>query len=138
MSGPKNTPKNTRRNTVSNVDKARDAWGDPLPDWVLALAEECDSTSQGKTGPKIGYKGAAVVCAVLNNNYRGDMAAVEGAVAGALMSATVGCPVDGEIAKNLCIKNQRMKLTTTSPRRIRLYRACRAGCVHYRYGGKNA
>ncbi|TCS62560.1 transcriptional regulator [Varunaivibrio sulfuroxidans] len=126
------------RDTRSNVEKARASWGDPLPDWVLALADECDATSQGKTGPKIGYKGAAVVCAVLGNNYRGDLACVEDAVRGALMAVTVACPVDGEIAKNLCIKNQRMKLTTTSNRRIRLYRACRGGCVHSRHGGKNA
>lgn len=119
----------------TNVEKAIESWGAPLPDWVQVLADECDATSQGKVGPRIGYKGAGVVCAVLNNNYKGDLARVEDAVRGALMNATVECPVDGEITIDLCIRNQKKKLTATSNRRIRLYRACRGGCVNFKYGG---
>ncbi|MBF0249931.1 MAG: transcriptional regulator [Alphaproteobacteria bacterium] len=125
----------TKRDDRSNIDKALAGWGDPLPDWIQVLAEECDATSQAKVGPRLGYKGAGVVCAVINNNYPGDLARVEDAVRGALMNATVECPVDGEITKDLCIRNQKTKLATTSNRRIRLYRACRGGCQHFKYGG---
>lgn len=119
----------------TNVEKAVEAWPALPPDWVLVLAEECDLTSQGKVGPRIGYTGGSVVSAIINNNYKGDMSLVEDAVRGALMSATVECPVDGQITLDKCIASQKRKLLPTSNRRIRLYRACRKPCQNFRYGG---
>lgn len=48
------------------------------------------------------------------------------------MHATVACPVAGELRMHHCLQNQRMPFAATNPQRVRLYRACRAGCPHSR------
>ena len=118
---------------TTSRDGAREAWGDNIPDWVEILAEECDRTSQARTGRAVGYSNGAIN-AVLKNTYKGDVGSVEEAVRGKLMAKSVECPVDGEITTNICIKSQRQPLLATSNRRVRLFRACRGGCAHSRVG----
>jgi len=97
--------------TIS-TDKARAAWGDPLPDWIAALAAECDRTSQGAAGKRLpraggsGYSAATINC-VLGKSYGADLSVIEQAVRAALMSATVMCPVIGEMSSSACIEHQR-------------------------------
>nr|WP_284701207.1 transcriptional regulator [Rhodoplanes tepidamans] len=106
-----------------------------MPAWVEALAEEATRTSQSTAASRIGYS-APVVSAVLSRSYKGDYAAVEARVSGALMGATVDCPVLGEIARDHCLDQQRLGFAATSSVRARLYRACRAGCRHSRIKGE--
>lgn len=113
------------------METARAAWDGAPPAWVMALAEECDLTSQAKAGRRIGYS-ASVVNGALKRIYKGSMNDVQRAVEGALMGATVDCPVLGQIPKNQCLTNQRTPLTASSPVRAALWRACRGGCPHSR------
>jgi hypothetical protein len=110
---------------MSALEKAREAWGPALPNWVEALAIECDRTSQGKTAARIGRSGS-LVSNVLGKKYPGDMAAVEETVRGALMGETLMCPVMGEINKKTC-RDWRGRSGTFSARNTRavqMYRAC--------------
>lgn len=113
--------------------RAREAWGEALPDWVDVLAEECDLRSARVVAKRIGYSDA-VVSAVLGCKYRGDLGKVEAKVRGALMGEIVHCPVLDEITKDRCIAEQGRKFAATSSTRAKLFRACRAGCEHSRLG----
>lgn len=116
---------------------AEAAWGIGLPDWVGELADYCDAHSQTKAGQRISYSGSAVN-SVLKRRYNGDYASVEKAVRGALMQATVECPILGEIGSDACLLHQRKALTfqPTSSMRVQLYKTCRSGgCPHSRMGG---
>ncbi len=116
---------------IDFMAKADAAWGGAPPDWVVELALEANRTNSAKTAKRIGYSGA-VVSHVLANAYPGDIARVEAKVRGALMSATVSCPVVGEIGLDRCLDEQKMGNTGASSIRARLYRACRGGCPHSR------
>ena len=110
---------------------ARAAWGDDLPDWVLALAEEATRITGVAVAKKIGYAGA-VVTQIVRRKYPGDMGRVEAKVRGALMGATVVCPILGEIGRDRCLDEQKKPNSATSSIRSKLYRACRSGCPHSR------
>ncbi|AUC54266.1 hypothetical protein CDO87_14250 [Sagittula sp. P11] len=86
---------------MSAVDKSKAAWGADLPEWVLALAEECDRTSQNKTATRIG-RSPSLVSFVLAKKYTGDLRAVEDLVRALLMSDSVVCPCLGEIKRQEC------------------------------------
>jgi hypothetical protein len=116
---------------VDFLAKARAAWGTALPDWVEALANEANRTTAVKTAQRIGYSGA-VLSHVFSKNYPGDIARVEAKVRGALMNATVTCPVVGEIGLDRCLTEQKMGNTGASSIRARIFRACRGGCPHSR------
>ena len=104
--------------------------------WLQRLADECEAApNQGAVARAIGYS-PTVVSQVLNGRYPGDLGAVEAAVRGAFFGATVECPVLGELPENRCLEEQRRRLLTSSPQRVQLYRACRAGCPHSRIGGE--
>lgn len=102
-----------------------------VPDWIAALDAACRRESQKRVAERIGYS-AAVVNQVLKGTYKGDLGAVEQAVRGALLHATVDCPVCGELPANKCLEYQRLPFAATNPQRVQLYRACRSGCPHSR------
>lgn len=104
------------------------------PVWIATLREECRKRTQGKVAAQIGYS-PAVVNQVLQGKYKGDIHRVERAVRGAFMGETVDCPVMGEIPANRCMDVQKQPYASTNPQRIRLYRACRAGCANSQLEG---
>lgn len=116
------------------ADRASAAWGDSLPNWVLALAEACDATSQARAAEALGYS-PAVVSTVLKGTYQGDLSRVEAAVRGAFMAERVTCPVLGEIPTQRCLSTQRQPFTPSNHERVRLYRSCRSGCPHSKING---
>lgn len=97
------------------------------PVWITTLREQSRAQTQARVAQEIGYS-AAVVNQVLQGKYKGDVSRVERAVRGAYMGETVFCPVLGEIPANRCMEIQRQPFASTNPQRVRLYRACRAGC----------
>jgi hypothetical protein len=115
------------------VEKARACWGADVPAEILALAQECDRTSQNRTAARLGYS-ASLISGMIANTYPGDRAGVFDKVRGALMGETVVCPVLGEIGRDQCLREQAMPFSTASALRPRLYRACRAtganACPH--------
>lgn len=119
---------------MSNLERARAAWGVPLPEWTEALAVACDETSQRKVAERLGYS-PGTVNGVINNKWPASTAAVEQAVRDQLMASTVICPVQGQIGMDACLANQALPFAATNNMRVRLYRACRDGCHHSRVGG---
>jgi len=114
------------------VDVARAAWAElgGCPDWITALAEECDRTSQRAVAARIGYS-AGAVNQVLANKYNAPTTNIEQAVRGAFLAAVVACPVLGELAADSCLERQKQPWGS-SPLRLRLFKACRAGCPNSR------
>ncbi|MGJ5203615.1 transcriptional regulator [Bradyrhizobium sp. HKCCYLR20261] len=110
--------------TQSYLDKARQAWGEPLPNWVQALAEEADRTSGQKIAVRLGYSNATISY-VIANKYSGDVEGVAEKVRGVLLGAKVMCPVFGEMDRDYCLDQQKMGNTGASSVRARLYRHCR-------------
>lgn len=106
-----------------NLQRAAAAWGPNVPDWITALALECDATSQGKVAARLEIS-AAVVNQVLGNTYKGRVERVETRVRGEYMKATVTCPVLGEISTRDCIANQTKKFKPTNPLRVALRKTC--------------
>lgn len=118
---------------VDFIAKVTAAWGTP-PDWVMALAEECDRSTQSAVARRLGVS-AGLVSGVLAGTYGrkgGDMQRIEEIVRGALMGAQVICPVMGELTRDRCLDEQTQPFRATSAQRARLYHACRRGCPHYR------
>lgn len=120
---------------MSALDRARDAWGKAggLPDWVEALAVECDRTSQNKAA-KIMGRSSTLISQILSMSYPADTAAVELRVRGLFMDATVDCPVLGHLAINLC-QDWRVRARAFfpgNPVRTRMFRAC----IHCRHNRK--
>lgn len=110
--------------------RARNGWGTP-PDWIITLADACAADTQAGVARKLGVSGSRLSQA-LARTYPGDMAKLEEIVRGALMGATVNCPVLGEIGRDRCLAEQAKPFTVSSSVRTRLYRACRSGCPHAR------
>jgi len=92
-------------------------------DWLEVLRAACKARTQVQVARELGYS-AAVVSQVLSGNYKGDVKAVQQAVEGALMGATVECPVVGELPRQRCVENQRRCFAATNPARIAFARAC--------------
>ncbi len=76
----------------ANLERAGRAWGQPLPEWMRALAEACDEGTQARAVRAIGYS-PPTVNQVLARTYKGNLEAIEGAVRGAYLAMTVACPV---------------------------------------------
>jgi DNA-binding transcriptional regulator YdaS (Cro superfamily) len=99
--------------------------------WLDALAREIVAVGQHRAARRIGYS-QSVVCQVMKGSYPGDLTAVRKAVEGGLLSATVACPVLGDVPSHRCLAIQRLPFSATTPERVRLWRICRAGCPHSR------
>ena len=129
MSGAVNV---TGRETRDFLAEARKAWGEEIPDWVEELAREASRSSVSATARRIG-KSVGLVSNVIHAKYGADLAGVEGTVRGALMGATVLCPVYDEITRDVCLEQQAKPFAATSSIATRCYRACRSGtCPHSR------
>jgi hypothetical protein len=113
------------KNGGTYLAKAHAAWN-PAPDWIVALARRADGAeSLNAIGGKLGVSGGAL-SAVLSRTYPGGYSRIEARVRGALMSATVTCPVEGEIARNRCADNQASKPSAASPARAQFPFRCKS------------
>lgn len=103
------------------------AWGTPVPDWVLVLAQACKRTSQNKVAAELGRSGA-VISNVLRNKYAADTTRIEERVRGVFLNGCVMCPALGHLPTQEC-QDWRDKAATFAPgnpTRTRMFRACRA------------
>lgn len=104
--------------------------------WIEVLKAECDSTSQSKVADKLrrssgdGFPSPTVINQIIKGKYPGRTDRLKALVEGMYMSATVTCPVVGEIPSDQCIEYQARPYAATNPTRIKLYQACRSSCVH--------
>lgn len=90
----------------ANRAQAEAHWGRMMPEWIAALADECDRTTQRAVADRIGYS-ASVINQVLKRTYKGSMSKIERAVRVALIPDQVPCPVLGSILESTCLKHQR-------------------------------
>ena len=114
----------------ANVAKARAAWGNELPDWVLMFADQCDRSSVRAVCDRIRYS-HSVGSQILSKTYQGRLDKVEAAIRGGFMGATVQCPVLGELTLDKCLYHQGRKFAPTNPVRVALSRACPA-CPNFK------
>lgn len=107
------------------IDIARSAWGDDLPDWVLALAQACAASSQNRVAQDL-ERSASLVSNVLRRKYPGDMASIEERVRGVYMRAVVACPVLGDLPTDRCQmwRKRSRRLETHNTQRVRMFKAC--------------
>lgn len=118
----------------SYLSRARERWGEALPDWIEVLARAADSAvSQSELGTRLGLP-ASSISAVIGNTYPGKTSAIEARVRGVLLKLRVDCPVMGAIARNVCMDLQKQPFSGASPARAKLYGACRK-CPNF-LGGK--
>lgn len=120
------------------VEKAQECWGKALPDWVAALAQEADATSQNKAAKRIGRTGS-LVSQVISNKYEAALDRVEESVRGVLMAAVVDCPGEGEpISTDVCQswRKKARRHAGNNPQRVEMFHACR-GCPIYLDAGAN-
>lgn len=110
-------------NTV-NLDMAVRHWGENLPDWIQALAAECDRTNQSAVAKKLGVS-PAMINQALKNAYKGNLQRLETRVRGEFMKEVVDCPVLGVINSRDCQDHASAKFSATNPLRVQLYKACR-------------
>lgn len=116
---------------MSYIERISEHWS-PVPDWLLALAEECDRTSLSKSAQRIG-RSPACVSQVLRNIYPGNIEGVEEMVRGALMKTTIACPALGELRRDQCqIWRNRANgpLISANSQSVQMFRACRR-CAHF-------
>lgn len=113
------------------LQRARAAWGNAMPDWIEALAEECDRTSLRKTGAGIGLSPATLSLLVNNKYAPRPLARVEKTVRAGLSPGSVQCPVLGRVCRHRCRSEQGAPLNVHDPVRLQIYRACRKGCIHF-------
>ena len=95
------------REVLPALTRARAAWGNPLPDWIEALAKACDQSSQARVAGAIHYS-PATLSYVLKNRYAGDARKdAERAARGASLHKMVQCPVVGPLGADACLAHQR-------------------------------
>ncbi len=109
------------------IDVARAAWGAAIPDWVLALAQECERASQSQVAKRIG-RSTTLVSQVLHSKYPGDLEAVQELFDGAYRSVVTDCPELGTLPANECRewREKSRKFVNINSLRVRMYRACSA------------
>ena len=111
-------------------DAAHKAWHGAPQDWIVILAEQCDLQGQANVAKRIGMS-TSTINEVVRNKYTGRVDNVAAKVRGAFMGATVDCPVLGELATDVCLKNQKRPFSAANPIRVSLHRACPT-CPNFR------
>lgn len=91
---------------LTNVDRARAAWGADMPAWVRLLASACDVTNQRQVGEQLG-KSSAWVSRILNRSYGAGYEEPELLVRAKFGTEDVVCPIWGPIALSTCVRNRR-------------------------------
>jgi hypothetical protein len=119
------------------IDTARASWPDGVPDWVAALARACDDSSQSAVARRLG-RSQALISQVIRGKYPGNLTAVEEAVRGAFMGATVECPALGTMPSNVCQawRHRARDFGNSNPLRVTMFRACNR-CPRNARGGGN-
>ncbi len=92
----------------SNLEKARIAWGDDLPDYIAVLATRCDETTQRAAGRIVGFP-SSTVSKLINRKYGARYDELEIQIRRTLMNVPVACPTFGEIPLASCFNIRRQK-----------------------------
>jgi hypothetical protein len=88
------------------------------------LRMRCGELGQSEVARRIN-KSPSAVNQILHGNYEADPGAVLLAVEETFGGTTIVCPVMGEIPLKRCADERKTPLSASSPRRIRMHRACK-------------
>lgn len=116
--------------TGGAVIRARQAWGEAAPDWIVRLAQSCDARSVRQVAGNLKVS-PALVSRVINGRYHASLDYLAGRVRAMLMAEIVACPALGLISAAQCQDEQRKPFVSASPLAVSVYRACRNGCRHF-------
>lgn len=107
------------------VETTRASWGADLPEWIEALALECERSSQNKVALKLGRSGA-LISQVLRNKYPGDLDGLQERFEAEFQQAAIYCPALGGISLSECLSWRRKArdFQNTNSMRVRMFRAC--------------
>lgn len=107
------------------LDKAREAWGADLPDWIEVLAVECGRSSANKVAKLLDYT-PAVISQVLGAKYPASMDRLEERVRGLFLDAKISCPANGSMPLHECQdwREKAAHFVLGNPERVRMFRAC--------------
>lgn len=95
--------------SATNVEKAQEAWGGDLPQWVADLANACDRSNQRAVGERLG-RSSGYVSRILSAKYTGSYEEAEQLVRSKLNAERIVCPVwDSEIMLSACIRYRRYR-----------------------------
>ena len=100
-----------------------------MNDNMALLRKAVAEHGQAATARAIGYSPSAVNQA-LKGTYGGSLDNLLAKVAEVYGSATVCCPVMGEVPLRRCAEERRKPFAPTSPQRARLFRACQCCTAH--------
>lgn len=114
----------------SVLAQAKAAWGADVPDWVEALAVAIDAEGYAAVARQLGYRSAGNLYDVMARRIRASLDHIEARVRAAIMRDLVDCPALGPIRGAECLANQALPFSTSNPAAVRLYRACRSGCIY--------
>ena len=108
---------------ITNVERARCAWGPDMPRWIGLLASACDAANQKAVAERIGKSGG-YISRVLNRSYNGSYEEAETLVRAAYGAEDVICPIWGAIPLASCIRNRRRKALAQNQAQQLLARTC--------------
>lgn len=94
---------------------------------MALLRQKVDEIGQAALARRVGYSPSAINQAV-KGTYGGSLDNLLQRVEETFGSATVMCPVMGEISIQRCADERRKAFGATSPQRARLYLACKSCC----------
>ncbi len=121
-------PPATHQPAVTNLAKARAAWGADLPAWVRLLAETCDRTSQRRAAEQLG-KSSPYVSRLISRTYAGSYPEAERMVRATWGTDEVDCPLFGPLPLASCIRERRRKGPARDAMHLRFARTCPT-CPH--------
>lgn len=104
---------------------------DPQIKEAIVSAVRSPNSSMSKVARDLGVS-VTMISQVCGDKYASYSEKLEQAVRKVLLNETLVCPVLGEVSFADCDMQQNIGCVATSPQRIRLYRACRSGCKHFR------
>lgn len=91
---------------ITNHQRAIEAWGPDLPEWIKLLALHADRTSQRAVADRLG-KSSPYVSRIINRSYAGNYQEAENQVRSIFGEERVPCPIFGQIALKTCIRSRR-------------------------------
>ena len=116
-----------------------DTEDEPAPEapWLAQLKAVCAASTQAEVALRLAragdgkYPSPSVINQALQGKYGGDNARLQALVEGVLLTATVLCPVLGDLPRQRCLEHQgrRWQFAITNPTRVILYRVCPT-CEH--------
>jgi hypothetical protein len=104
---------------------------DRRDDWLAVLRKAVEREGLRVIANRL-RRSKAAISGVVNGTYKASTDRIEERVRGELMNKTHECPVLGEISPARCQDEQAKPFAATNPTRVAVYKACRAGCPHFK------